>query len=185
MECEKVYRIIVTKLNLSVFFLLYQKLNVVSIPSLQKSRIPTPVKRSVFHKAPVLLNSKSISSTQSTEIQKPVQPMEVIKNPKNILSTQPTKIPRPVQAFCLEKTGLKNPKLVTNRNTQEVTRSKWVHEEVFFGSRNLWWTSEQRPSQASLLTSGSLSVGGWPIDWFGQQSSPCERKYGPLIHRLP
>ena len=50
-----------TKLNLSVFFLLYQNLNVVSIPSLQKSRIPTPVKRSVFHKAPVLLNSKVIS----------------------------------------------------------------------------------------------------------------------------
>ena len=44
-----------TKLNLLVFFLLYQNLNAVSIPSLQKCRISTPVKRSVFHKAPALL----------------------------------------------------------------------------------------------------------------------------------
>ena len=46
-----------TKLNLSVFFLLYQNLNGVSTASLQKSRIPTPVKRPV----PVLLNAKVIS----------------------------------------------------------------------------------------------------------------------------
>ena len=74
--------------------------------------------------------------------------------------------------------------LVTNRNTQEVTHTKWVHKEVFFGSRNSWWTSELRPSQTSLLTSGSLSVGCWQIDWFRQQSSPCERTFGPLIHWL-
>lgn len=50
-----------TKLNLLVFFLLYQNLNMVSTSSLKKSRISMPVKLSILYKAPVLLNSKVIS----------------------------------------------------------------------------------------------------------------------------
>ena len=57
-----------TKLNLSVFFLLYRSLNVASSSSQLKSKIPTPVKRSVVHKAPVLLNLKVFNKLNIFEI---------------------------------------------------------------------------------------------------------------------